>query len=139
MLKSALCLTLAVGAVALVGCEKDKDTTPPPAVVPSTQPSAVTPPPAPVVPAVPVTPVPPVTPAPTPAPSADAVDPSIQALMDKAVDDVKNKKWSDAEDDLKKLEDMKDKLPAGWMDKIKGLKDAVAAGKLSSSIPGFGK
>jgi hypothetical protein len=134
MLKSALCLTLAVGAVAIVGCKDDTKTdmatpaapTTMPAAVPATMPAAE-------VPAASAVPA---------APAAPAVDPSIQSLMDKAVADVEAKNWSAAEADLKQLEDLKDKLPSGWLDKVKSMEAAVAAGKLSSggvSIPGLSK
>ena len=143
MLKSALCLSLAVGAVVMVGCNKDetKPETATPAAAPATPPAAgPTTMPAVEVPAAPAVPAAPVTPA---APSAAAVDPSIQSLMDKATADVEAKNWSAAEADLKQLEDMKDKLPAGWLDKIKSMETAVQAGKLTSgggvSIPGIGK
>jgi hypothetical protein len=140
MLKSALSLTLAVGAVAMVGCKDDTKTeqaapTTMPSAMPAPAPVEVTPPAVPAVPAVPA--------APTTAPSTAAVDPSIQALMDKAVADVEAKNWSAAEADLKQLEDLKDKLPAGWLDKVKSMEAAVQAGKLTSgggvTIPGLSK
>ncbi len=167
MLKPVFCVSLALGAATLVGCKDDETKTPAPAAVtppatmpaasdaatpPATQPTAEVPavPPAPTVPAV----TPPTAPAVTPpaapavtapaapevtAPTADAVDPEAKGLMDQAEDAIKNKKWDDASAALKKLEAMKDKLPQSWQDKLKSLETAVDAGKLSSSIPGFGK
>jgi hypothetical protein len=139
MLKTTLCLTLAIGSVALVGCKPDDSSKDQAPAVPTTMPSVPT-----TMPAVPAVPAPAVPAAPTTAPSA-AVDPSIQALMDKAVADVEAKKWDAAEADLKQLEDLKDKLPPGWMDKVKSMMAAVQAGKLTSGgglpggLPGLGK
>lgn len=142
MLKSVFCVSLALGAATLVGCKDDETKAPaPPAVTPPAMPATPATQPSADVPAVPAIPAVPAAPAVTPpaVPAADAVDPEAKSLMDQVKDAIKNKKWDDASAALKKLEGMKDKLPASWQDELKSLQAAVDAGKLTGGLPGFGK
>jgi hypothetical protein len=145
MCKSLICCLVLVGATVLVGCKKDEAPEAPVTLAPppATQPAMpdVMPPPATavVVPAVTVPEA--TTPVPATVPAAPVADATSQSLLAEVEQDIKDKKWDDAEAALKKLETMKDKLPPDWLDKLKELRTAITAGKAANGlkIPGFGQ
>lgn len=148
MLKSNALRVLALGGVMVLGCKDDTKTpTAPPATPPT--PQATTPPAVPelpgpstrptvpevAVPAIPAVPATVPSASPTDAPSADA-----QSMLDKVEAAIKDKKWDDADSLLKKLEAMKDKLPADMQTKLGTLRTAIDAGKnlkLPGGLPGL--
>lgn len=161
MFKSALCCSLAMGAVAVVGCNKQEPATPSGGT--TTAPAAADTTAAPSAPATPGTPAEPATPAPavsapatapavsatpavpTTAPaesaaSAGAPSPDAQAdaLMTQLEQQIKDKKWDDAKATITQLEGMKDQLSTGVRAKLATLKATADAGSAAGNlgIPG---
>lgn len=64
--------------------------------------------------------------------AAAAATTEAQQLLDQAMQYIKDKKWDLAEGVLKKLDALKDKLPAEWASKIGDAHKALSAAKAAS-------